>query len=294
MRQSLLVVLLLLVAFSGFGQEHSLSLGLYSGVSIPYTRDAGIALDSRYRERYNIKLSAIGFSYGMDFSGHGFVISPGLVNVGQNFLVVNNVGGEVGLRKIDMQYFCIPIALKFHIIDLSFFKVSAVLNAAPAFLTRGSEQISHQSSRLLFPPEVYAALTPDYTIVYDGVLTPVVSDRTLAIKSDFKTIQLFVGAGFRSDWDVSPDWRVAFDVRLNYGVLDPRAQPRIDNINNFQSIYEKPGERNDFYAQFTIGIMRYVTWEKSDKEKVKKRKSTKRYKPDLRGIPKPRNTKPKG
>ena len=113
-------------------------------------------------------------------------------------------------------------------------------------------------------------------------------------KSDFKSVQLFTAAGFRSDWDVTNHWRVSVDFRLNYGIYEPRTDDYMASLNAYQELYAVPGKRNDLFAQLSIGISRYIDFEKSDVERKKKLKGgSKKYKPPRYPYAKPRNSKPR-
>ncbi|HKZ39109.1 MAG TPA: outer membrane beta-barrel protein [Chryseolinea sp.] len=276
-------------------QQFSLSVGVYTGLTSSYTSDKGINKDPRYQGRYEAKFAPIGVNIGVDYEGFGLIFAPGIINVGQNFYVTNTLGGQEGLRKIDLQYLNVPIALKVHLINLTFFKLSAVASIAPAILLQGKEEINHNDSKLQFPPEVYPILPPDYTVEYDGVLVPKIDQYSLSQKKDFKSFQLFAGAGFRADLDVSNHWRVAFDFRVNYGIFNPRTDEYSQRLKSNILLYELPGERRDMFAQVAIGISRYIEFEKSDKERKKQLKgTTKKYKPAKYPGTKPRTSKPKG
>jgi hypothetical protein len=159
----------------------------------------------------------------------------------------------------------------------------------------GNETISHNASKLKFPPQVYPILPEGYVVEYDGVAVPEVSNYQIASKSDFKSLQLYVAAGFRSDWDINNHWRLSFDFRLNYGLYDPRTDEYVAKVNAYQQLYDLPGERRDLFPQLSFGISRYIDFEKSDKERAKKLKgSPKGYRPVKYPYPKPRNSKPKG
>ena len=286
-----------LVCFSALtsAQQFSMSLGVYTGLTSTFTLDDGISNDPRYDAAYEVKFSPIGINFGMDYEGFGFVVSPGIINLGQNFYVVNTSGGHDGKRKINLQYLNIPAAFKIHIIKLSFFKVSGIISLSAAYLMDGEETISHNATKLKFPTEVYPILPDDYIVEYDGVLVPEVSNYEISRKSDFKSLQLYAAAGFRSDWDISNHWRLTFDFRLNYGLYDPRTDEYVAKVNAYQTLYDMPGERRDLFPQISLGISRYIDIEKSDHERKKKIKgSSKGYKPAKYPYPKPRTTKPKG
>lgn len=288
-------LLLFLIALGLSAQaQFSLTLGLYSGVTTAYTNDDGIKKDPRYEGRFEVKMAPFGVYFGIDYEKFGFVVSPGLINIGQNYYLVNTSGGQDGLRKIDLRYVVVPLALKIHLVDFSAFKFSALASISPAFLLQGKDELSHQATKLEFPSAEYPILPPDYTIEYDGVLTPEVNNRVLGEKSDFRSLQLFVGAGFRSDWDPTDHWRISVDLRVNYGIFDPRTKAFTDHKETTQSLYEIPGERKDMFAQFTVGIARYIDFEKADQDPKKRfKKSSKKYKPSQYPGRRIRHAKPK-
>ncbi len=103
---------------------------------------------------------------------------------------------------------------------------------------------------------------------------------SISQKKDFRPVQLFAGAGFRTDWDPSNHWRISVDLKLNYGVFDPRSGTYKENLESTVGLYEVATDRRDIFAQFTVGISRYIEFDKSDKERSKKiRGSSKRFKP---------------
>ena len=217
---------------------------------------------------------------GIDFEGFGLMVSPGIVNVGQNFYVVNTQRGQDGLREIDLRYFSVPVSFKVNLVRFYAFKLSAVASIAPSFLMDGREELSHRPTKLIFPAEVYPILPSTYTIEYDGVLAPEVDHYSISQKKDFRPVQLFAGAGFRTEWDPSNHWRIAVDLRLNYGVFDPRSGTYKENLESTVGLYEVATERRDIFAQFTVGISRYFEFDKSEKERSRKiRGSSKRFKP---------------
>src|SRR5688572_2073663 len=111
MRRQFIAVALILLSFAACCQPKQISLGIFSGITAPYTWDDGILSDSRYKGRFEAKFSPIGLALGVDHDGYGFVLTPSLITIGQNFYVLNTVGGQEGLRKIDLKYLQIPIGL---------------------------------------------------------------------------------------------------------------------------------------------------------------------------------------
>jgi hypothetical protein len=261
-------------------QVRIVSMGVFTGLTSTYTWDEGINYDPRYKVKYNIKLAPVGFNYGVDYEGFGFVISPGLFATGQNFSVVNTVGGHEGSRKIDLHYLNIPIAFKFHVIDLDFLKTSFIIGAGPAYLISGKEEVSHHAAKLYFPPVVYPNLPDTYNIEYDGVLTPDVTNLAILKKSDFKPIQLFGFIGVRSDWYFSENWKASFDFRANYTFFDNRSDEYLNRLNTYMTTYDIPGKRREIVGSFTLGVSRYIEIDLTSKHrKVQKKSNTKKYIP---------------
>jgi hypothetical protein len=70
----LFVFFALLATYPRWAQEVH-SLGLFTGISVPYTWDEGINQDPRYRTRFDIKFIPIGVHYGVDKDGFGFMLT---------------------------------------------------------------------------------------------------------------------------------------------------------------------------------------------------------------------------
>lgn len=279
MRTTFRLCFLLLSVFASqaFAQNRTISLGIFTGATSSYIWDEGVNRDPRYEIRYDIKFAPIGVAYGIDYDGFGFVLTPSLMKTGQKYNVINSVGGHEGVRSGTLTYLNLPAAFKFHIIDLSFFKVSFVAGASVAFLIDGKETITHNISKLRFPSAVYPILPDEYEVEYDGVVSPYVDHMTMLGKSDFQSIQLFAAAGFRSDWDITEEWRVSFDLRANYGLLEPRSADYMARLEANQTLYDVPGKRRDIVAYLTVGIARYIDIDKKDENRKKKGKSSKHF-----------------
>lgn len=304
----LFVIFALLATVSAWAQEVH-SLGLFTGISIPYTWDGGINQDPRYSTRFDIKYSPIGLHYGIDREGHGFMIDPSIVRLGQNFNVINSTGGELGKRTIDLTYLQIPVGIKLHIIDMSFFKVSLVASVGVGFLMKGEETVRHSDGKLTFPIEMtgpfpspqneefentYAEFVEE--VEYDGVIVKNVNTK-LSETEDFQKFQFFGAAGLRSDWDFSENWRASFDLRANIGLLEPRTSDYTKRVKNFEALYDIYGERRDLFLSLTFGIARTLTVEHRDKEAKRRKRGTANTPGNANRKypwPKPRNKKPKG
>ena len=88
-------------------------------------------------------------------------------------------------------------------------------------------------------------------------------------KNDFNPFQFFAGAGLRADWDATDSWRISFDLRANYGLLESRNSAYLTKVQNYQTLYDLSGTRREMFIQFTIGISKYIELERKDREKSK-------------------------
>lgn len=293
--RAFIFALLLLPGGMLSAQQLSMSVGLHTGIMSTYTMDNGIARDPRYRPYYGVKFAPIGASLSINYEYVGLVISPTLINVGQDAYVLNTSDGDIGDRKYNLRYLDLPVGFKAHIVNKAFLKISGIVSLSAAYLLNGSETISHSEDIMDFPKDVYPILPPDYNIEYDGVAVPAVDNYVIAGKQDFRPMQVFAAAGLQSDWDVSNNWRVYFDLRVNYGLFDPRTKSYLERLEAHQTLYDIPGQRHDMFAQLSVGIARYIDFEKKDVEKKKKQRSERKgYTPKKYPYRKPRTSKPGG
>jgi hypothetical protein len=224
------------------------------------------------------------------------------MEIGQKFLIKNFVGGEVGSRNVTMNYFSVPIALKLHLNDIAFFRLSLIASVNFSYLVKGQETISisavPSARKLLYPAGVSVPLSPDYQVAYDGVYVPNVDNEVYVSSNKFSSFQIFAGVGFHSDLDLNDDWSLYFDGRANFGVFDPRSDSYIDQLKNPvgpPDAYSpsKPaapdlyGQRRDIYLSATFGLCRII----QIKEKFHSKRTASPKKP---GSPKMKTNKPKG
>ncbi|MDZ7646613.1 MAG: hypothetical protein U5K54_05205 [Cytophagales bacterium] len=139
-------------------------MGFSEGFNSPFTVDQGLSKDPRFYGKLTIRSTPVGFSYGYDRVGHGILLTPNYTRTGQKFIIKNTTGGEVGTRDVQMNYFSVPVALKLHINDMSFFRLSLVAAIAPSFLIQGQETYTisspGQSTKLKYPPGVSVTHRP--------------------------------------------------------------------------------------------------------------------------------------
>lgn len=292
----LLTGLMIFTAHLAFCQNVE-SFGVFGGFNVPFTIDQGLHKDPRFVAKIVIRASPIGFYYGYDKSGFGFAITPSYTQLGQTFKIRNTTGGDVGFREVRMDYFTVPVALKIHINDLSFFRLSLVAAVAPAFLLSGKETITHDATKLRYPAGVSVPTDPGYSISYDGVFVPQIDHQVYVSKDKFNVFQLFGSMGLRSDFDLNDDWSVNFDGRANFGIFDSRNSSYVKQLKNPSGppdFYGNPGapdlygSRRDVFLSFEIGFCKII--ETKEKFKVKQSDHPITLKRD---VPKPRNKKPK-
>lgn len=282
---SFLLLLTLACSVSVHAQKVE-SFGAFVGLNFPFTIDMGLHNDPRFYGQFTVKATPVGFSYGYDDVGYGFLMTPSFVKIGQTYNIQNTSGGEVGKRDIEMNYFTLPLALKLHLNDLAFFRLSAVASIHFDYLISGQETISHSASKLRYPPGVRIPTDPGYTTVYDGVFVPEVNRQVYVPKSAFKTFQMSAGIGFHSDFDFNDNWGMNFDGRAVFGFFDPRKTSYTDQLKVDADKPDLYGQRREVYLAASVGIARII--------QIKKKFKTKTSGKTGGSYSTPRTRKPKG
>ena len=250
------------------------SFGIFAGLNVPFTIDKGLQKDPRFIGEVTVRATPIGFNYGMDYVGYGFMISPSYTQIGQKFIIQNTSGGHAGTRNVTMNYFTVPVTLKLHINDLSFFRLSLVAAVNFNYLLHGKETMSFTASKLKYPPKVSIPTDPGYIVSYDGVFVPDVSNQIYVSKDKFNPIQIFAGIGLHSDFDLSDNWSLNFDGRANFGVLDPRKSTYVDqlktpggspDLNGNPGAPDVYGIRREVYLSVSVGFSRIIVTKKEFK-----------------------------
>jgi hypothetical protein len=269
------IVFLFLAAHVGEAQ-HIESFGVFGGLNFPFTIDQGLQKDPRFYGRFTLRATPIGVSYGYDKVGHGFVVTPSLVKVGQKYAIRNTQGGEVGVRDIKMDYLSVPVALKIHLNDLAFFRLSVVAAINFDYLLNGQETITREAAKVKYPPGVKIPTDPGYSVVYDGVFVPEAHNEVYVSKDKFKPLQMSAGVGFRSDFDFDENWSMNFDGRAVFGIFDPRKQSYINELKAGTTSNPGPdlyGQRREVYLYVTIGISRIIQIKQKHQPKTSTRPS---------------------
>ena len=287
---------LLLVTAQLAQSQNVESFGIFGGLNVPFTIDQGLHKDPRFAAKAVLRSTPVGFFYGYDKSGYGFALTPSYLQIGQVYKIRNTTGGDVGFRDVNMHYFTVPVALKIHINDISFFRLSLVASIAPSFLINGEETFDHDASKLKYPAGVSVPTDPGYAISYDGVFVPLVRKQVHVSKDKFSAFQLFGAMGLRSDFDLSDDWSLNFDGRANFGIFDSRTPAYIQqlttpagpaDVNGNPGAPDLYGARRDVFISLEIGICRIFP----SKEKFKVKQTDRSVGP--KNIPKARNRKPR-
>ncbi len=294
LKATLIVVLAL--SFSHSNAQNIEAFGVYGGFNFPITLDEGLSKDPRYFGQLTFRTTPVGFSYGYDKVGFGFVLTPCYLQVGQQFSIRNSIAGEIGTRDIQMDYISLPIALKLHVNDMAFFRLSAVLGLNINYLVKGREMISHAASKVTYPAGITIPTDPGYVSVYDGVFVPAIDKLEYVSNDKFNSIQLFAALGLRSDFDLNDDWSINFDGRANFGLFDSRQTSYVNQLKNPSGgvdfngnpgAPDLPGQRREIYLAVSVGISKII--------QTKTKFKTKRTGITNRGgnnAPKPRGRKP--
>lgn len=250
------------------------SFGIFAGMNSPITVDQGLQKDTRFVGKFTLRATPFGFTYGYDHVGYGFLITPSYLQVGQKFIIKNTTGGEVGTRNVQLDYFSVPVALKLHLNDLAFFRLSLVAAANFSYLVKGRELMTFSASKLLYPTGVAVPSDPRYIEQYDGVIVPEETDLEYVSHDKFVPFQLFGSIGLHSDFDLNDDWSLNFDGRANFGLFDPRKGEYIDQLKQPANKPDLYGARRDVYLSVMIGISRIVQIKKEFRPKRSSRPIT--------------------
>ncbi len=221
------------------------------------------------------------------------MITPEYVQIGQKFTIVNYLGGNVGTRDIQMNYLSLPIALKLHLNDVAFFRLSIVAGLNFSYLLHGQETMTvnavSSARKLTYPIGVSVPNDPNYQVTYNGVYVPNQNNEVYVSDDKFKRFQIFAGVGFHSDFDINEDWSISFDGRANFGIFDPRTSSYVNELKNpsgppgvdptgLPQLDTKPGapdlygQRRDIYLAASFGVARII----QIKEKFKARRTAPR------------------
>lgn len=294
----LLVIFLSFTLANAVGQNIE-AFGFFAGFNFPITIDEGLRKDPRYFGRFTIRGTPVGFSYGYDKVGFGYLFTPSYIQIGQKFTIKNSIGGEIGTRDVQMDYASLPIALKLHINDLAFFRLSAVAAVNFNYLLNGREIITNSAAKVKYTPGISIPTDPGYVVAYDGVFIPELNGQEYVSTDKFNAFQIFAAIGLRSDFDLNDNWSINFDGRANFGIFDSRNSDYLDqlkkpagpaDVNGKPGAPDLYGQRRDIYIAVNFGISRIIT----SKTKFKTKRTGNVNRSGGGSTPKPRGRKPKG
>jgi hypothetical protein len=271
MRPSAILIVFILFGVPAAAQQIK-SVGIFAGANTPFTLDEGLAADPRYAPKYIVRTTPFGINIGYDVVDFGALISPNFVVIGQKFHVLNAAGGQIGERDIRMSYFNLPMAFKYHVTDLSFFRVGILGGIQYSFLINAIDQQSHSEGLLNWPSSL--DVPPGYTETYDGVFAPAVTDQVVTPKEKFKSSQVFVSAGFRTDFDLTDEFGFSFDFRANYSLFDPRTADYLQQLEAGGAVPDLYGRRRDLYFSLWFGVSKLIGGKVDD---IRRRQSKSSY-----------------
>jgi hypothetical protein len=296
---------LMAISLVAFSQEVE-SFGVFGGFNIPFTVDQGLRNDHRFYGKFTLRGTPVGISYAYDKVGYGYMISPEYVQIGQKFTIVNYLGGNVGTRDVQMNYLSLPVALKLHLNDIAFFRLSIVAALNFSYLLHGQETFTinavSSARKLTYPIGVSVPTDPEYQVTYDGVYVPNQTNNVYVSSDKFSKFQIFAGVGFHTDFDINENWSITFDGRANFGIFDPRSSSYINELKNpsgppgvdpsgLPKLDTKPGapdlygQRRDIYLAATFGVARII--------QIKEKFKAKHTAPTKSGVSKTKNRRPK-
>jgi Outer membrane protein beta-barrel domain len=258
---------LLLAVFVEANAQNVEAFGVFGGLNVPITVDQGLQKDTRFVGRFTLRATPVGFTYGYDHVGFGFVLSPSYTQIGQQFIIRNTAGGDVGVRNVKMDYFSVPVALKLHVNDLAFFRLSIIAALNFNYLISGKETLTFSASKLKYPKSVAIPTDPGYVSTYDGVIVPNVKGLDYVTKDKFNPFQVFAGLGLRSDFDMNDDWSLNFDGRANFGLFDPRKKDYVEQLKQTSNAPDLYGPRREIYLSVMIGVSHIIQIKKEFKPK---------------------------
>jgi hypothetical protein len=249
------------------GQVH---FGVTSGYNATFVLDQGLSADPRYNSTYTYNWSPYGVNFGVDIGKKfGLQLEGILSNQGQIYNVINTAKEIAGTRKIDLQYYNIPLLLKFMGDGSS--RTRANFNFGPqlAILSKGIESLSSSAGNYNIPEGVdFATIQQDYgvdnvsqtaqqaaageyTLINDLPTTDLLTKQA----NDFKNKEFQLAAAFGLDIDLSKHLFLTTQIRATYSLTDMRNE---DIINTLQS-----GDVSEIFggrANCTVGVQMGLHW----------------------------------
>ncbi len=264
LRFSFLLIPVLFVGSVTYGQIH---LGATTAYNATFVFDKGLSKDPRYYSTYTYNWAPVGVSLGVDL-GRKFGLQLETIKSvqGQIYNVINTAKQVSGTRKIDVEYFNIPLMMKF--MSDGTRKTRANFNFGPqlSILSKGTESLTTKAGTYTIPEDVdYAQIQEEYkdynpvdnkngtyTLGKDVPTT----DLLTKAQNDFKTKEFQLVAAFGMDIDLSKHIYLSTQIRANYSLTDMRNEDVINSLKNgnYSEIF---GGRANFLVGLQIGLHYY-------------------------------------
>lgn len=262
---SFFILVFMVVGPLAMGQIH---FGATTAYNATFVLDQGLSKDPRYNSTYTYNWAPVGVSFGIDFGRtFGLQLETIKSTQGQIYDVINTAKQVAGTRKIDLEYFNIPLLLKF--MGGGSGRARANFNFGPqlAILSKGVESLTTAKGDYEIPDGVdFATIQQDYPSAIDNgdgtynlpndvpstTLLPNQKDPTL----DFKNKEFQLAAAFGLDVDLSRHLYLSTQIRANYSLTDMRNEDVINSLKsgNFSEIF---GNRANFLVGVQIGLHYY-------------------------------------
>ena len=261
----IIILVLLFICSMANGQIH---IGATTAYNATFVFDKGLSQDPRYNSTYTYNWAPVGVSFGVDF-GRKFGLQLETIKSaqGQIYDVINTAKQIAGTRKIDVEYFNIPLMMKF--MSGGSGRTRANFNFGPqlAILSKGVESLTTSAGNYEIPQGVdFATIQQDYPSAIDNnngtytlpndvpttTLLPNKKDPTL----DFRNKEFQLAAAFGLDIDLSKHLYLTTQIRANYSLTDMRNEDVINSLKagDFSEIF---GGRANFLLGVQMGLHYY-------------------------------------
>lgn len=270
MKHTIYYVLILVAIFNIQKVHGQVHFGVTSGYNATFVLDQGLSADPRYNSTYTYNWSPYGVNFGVDIGKKfGLQLEGILSNQGQIYNVINTAKQIAGTRKIDLQYYNIPLLLKF--MGSGSGRARANFNLGPqlAILTKGVESLTTGAGNYQMPEGVdFATIQQDYGVdnvtqtaqqaaagEYTLLNSIPTTDLLTKQANDFKNKEFQLALAFGLDIDLARHLYLTTQIRATYSLTDMRNE---DIINTLKSgdISEIFGGR----ANCTVGIQMGLHW----------------------------------
>jgi len=263
---------LLIFVFSLVGTvaKSQIHIGATTAYNATFVFDQGLSKDPRYNSTTTYNWAPVGVSFGVDF-GNKFGLQLETIKSvqGQIYDVINTAKQVAGTRKIDVEYFNIPLLMKF--MGSGAGRARANFNFGPqlSILSKGVETLTTAKGDYQIPEgvdfetikqdyETNVGVTPidnkngTYNLPQDVPTTALLEKEM----NDFKNSEFQLAAAFGLDIDLSRHLFLTTQVRANYSLTDMRNEDVITKLKS-GDISEVFGGRANFLVGVQFGLHYY-------------------------------------